>query len=59
MVLGRGKRHRMEVGLLLPGAGLGGLQEKVPFGSRTTGLEKSLSRKILLPVKGCGNQVFK
>lgn len=37
----------MEVGLLLPGAGLGGLQEKGAFGPRTICLEKSLSTKIL------------
>ena len=50
-----GAGYRMEVGPLLPGAGLGSLQEKGAFGARTTGLEKSLSRKILPSVKGCGN----
>lgn len=35
------------MGLLLPGAGLRGLQEKGAFGPRTICLEKSLSTKIL------------
>lgn len=43
------------MGLLLPGAGLGGLQEKGAFGLRTTGLEESLSRIIFLSVKDLGN----
>lgn len=55
LVQGRGTRAQDRSGTVVAWGGLGGLQEKVVFGPSTTDLEKSLSWKIILPVKGSGN----